>query len=123
MSRKANSPQTSLICVLLAAAILVSFWPVIFNGFIDYDDQDYVTENSPVRAGLTFTGLIWAFTTGWAANWHPLTWVSHMVDVQLFGLNASLHHASNLVLHIINTLLLFLILKQITGSKCRSSIV
>src|SRR5258706_15801689 len=109
MDRTSNARYTILICVLLAAATLASFWPVIHADFINYDDPDYVTENPRVRAGLTAPGVAWAFTSYEASNWHPLTWLSHMMDVQLFGVEPKMHHVSNLALHIFNAILLFLV--------------
>src|SRR5436305_11686686 len=77
--------RPSIICLLLVAATLLSFWPVTHSEFINYDDQDYVTENPHVQKGPTWDGLHWAFTSTYASNWHPLTWLSHMLDVQLFA--------------------------------------
>jgi Tfp pilus assembly protein PilF len=109
--------------VLLVAIALVAFAPVFSYGLVDYDDIAYITDNSNVRAGLTLSGIRWAFTTGYMANWHPLTWLSHMVDVQLFGENAGAYHAVNLLLHVLNTLLLFAVLRRTTGSLERSALV
>src|SRR5207253_1589319 len=97
--RTAKLRKDVLACSFLVIAILVSFWPVLTARFINYDDPEYVTENAQVRAGITPQGLQWAFVTDRAANWHPLTWLSHMLDVQLFGLNPKMHHAVNLFLH------------------------
>src|SRR5215831_20955779 len=92
----------------VAAAVLVSitvlaYFPVGHYGFVNYDDPAYIYQNPPVTHGLTLQGVSWAFTTGHEANWHPLTWLSHMTDVQLYGLNAGPHHVMNLLLHIVNT--------------------
>ncbi|MGD0660868.1 MAG: hypothetical protein ABSD38_22635, partial [Syntrophorhabdales bacterium] len=84
-----------VICLLLAAATALAFCQVARNAFVTYDDPVYVTENTYVKAGLTSEGIEWAFTTGHASNWHPLTWLSHMLDVQLFGLNPGWHHFIN----------------------------
>ncbi len=118
-----NPRRTSLICLLLGAITLAIFWPSLNHSFLDYDDQQYVTENSHVRAGLTWNGLLWAFRTNHAGNWHPLTWLSHMLDCQLYGLNPFGHHLSNLLLHIAGTLLLFLFLNNATGAAWRSAFV
>ena len=91
--------------------------------FVDYDDIDYISSNPHVAAGLTWEGIRWAFTTGYSANWHPLTWMSHMLDVQLFGMNAGAHHVVNLVLHVLSTLLLFGILRRMTGAVGKSAFV
>jgi len=111
------------ICLFLIAAILAVFWQVRFHEFLEYDDNVYVTENPHVNTGLTLKGIIWAFTTHHASNWHPLTWLSHMLDCQLYGLNPAGHHLTNLVFHIASTLLLFLVLKGMTGALWRSGFV
>lgn len=85
--------------------------------FNNYDDNLYVTENQQVQAGLTVGGLCWAFTTGHASNWHPLTWLSHMLDCELYGLNPMGHHWTNIQIYLTNTLLLFFVLQYLTGSK------
>ena len=79
---------------------LVVYAPVRNYDFLNYDDPDYVTENPHVTAGLTWNGIWWALTTDHAANWHPLTWFSHMLDVQMYGLNPGPHHVTNVILHI-----------------------
>ncbi|MGA1863995.1 MAG: tetratricopeptide repeat protein [bacterium] len=93
------------------------------NGFINFDDMEYVVKNPQVNSGLTFEGIKWAFTKFHFYNWHPLSWISHMVDYEIYGLNAGGHHLTNLLLHILNTLLLFLVLKWITGSVWRSAFI
>ena len=108
---------------LLAAAVFVSFLPVLRNGFTGYDDPIYVTANAHVSAGLTWDGLRWAFTRAYASNWHPLTWLSHALDCSLFGVNPAGHHLSSLLLHIANTLLLFFWLSGLTGATGRSAFV
>ena len=111
------------LALLLLALTIIAYLPVRYCDFINYDDLDYVTVNPHVQSGLTWNGIIWAFTTGHAANWHPLTWLSHMFDVQLFGLNPVGHHLTNLVLHIANTLVLFWLIMQRTGAPGRSLFV
>ena len=113
------------VCIYLALALttLAVFWQVRSYSFINYDDNDYVSENLHVQAGLTREGIIWAFTTGHGNNWHPVTWLSHMLDCQLFGTEPGRHHLTNLLLHIINTLLLFAIFKQMTGALWQSAFV
>lgn len=112
-----------LALVLIAAVTLAVYWPVLHNGFIDFDDEDYVTANMMVRQGLTLKGCVWAFTTVHAGNWHPLTWLSHMLDVELFGLNPLGHHATSLLIHIANSLLLCTLLYRLTGFLGRSMAV
>jgi len=110
-------------CVALVSITLLAFAAVRDFGFVDYDDLNYVADNPHVRQALTWGGVRWAFTSGYFANWHPLTWLSHMLDVQLFGVNAGAHHAVNLSLHILNTLLLFGVLRRMTGAIWRSAFV
>jgi len=112
-----------LALALIAAVTIVVYWPVVHNGFIDYDDTDYVTVNMIVRQGLTWKGFIWSFTAFHAGNWHPLTWLSHMLDIQLFDLNPMGHHTVNLLLHVANAVLLCLLLQQLTGFLGRSMAV
>jgi tetratricopeptide (TPR) repeat protein len=108
---------------LLVVVTVFAYAPVRHYGFVALDDQGYVMRNPQVRAGLTWAGMRWAFTTGYAANWHPLTWLSHMLDVQLFGLHAGAHHVVNLCLHLASTLLLWATLRRMTGSLGRSTFV
>lgn len=115
--------HAAIICFLLAAATLAAYWPARLNDFVQYDDQDYVTANSHVQQGLTWDGTLWAFQTSHSANWHPVTWLSHMLDCQLFGLRPAGHHLTNVLLHILNTVLLFLVLRQITFAPARSAFV
>ena len=112
-----------LIAVALAAATLTVYGQVISHQFIGLDDDLYILDNSMVNAGLTLRGIAWAFSTFHAANWHPLTWLSHMIDVQLFGLNAGGHLLVNSLIHVSNTLLVFLFLKRVTGARWRSALI
>jgi len=84
--------RTLLLCLLLTIAVLVCYNPVVHNGFLNYDDDQYITNNAHVRAGLTGATVKWAFTAYDKANWHPLTWLSHALDFELFGLNPAGHH-------------------------------
>jgi tetratricopeptide (TPR) repeat protein len=118
-----NTRRTLLICALLGAVTLAMYWPVFHHDFVKYDDPDYVTENPHVLRGLTWANVSWAFRTGLAGSWHPLTWLSHLVDVQLFGLNAGWHHLTNLLFHAANAVLLFLVLQRMTGTAWRSAVV
>src|SRR5262249_46377646 len=115
--------STLWVSVGLVAANLVVYSPVRQYDFVYFDDQHYVTENPVVAAGLTWRGVVWAFTTGHAANWHPLTWLSHMLDVQLYGMHAGGHHLTNLLFHILNTLLLFFVLRKMTAEWRPSAFV
>ena len=105
-----------LIALLLALITLLVYLPVTRSGFLDYDDDDYVTNNQMVQNGLTLAGIQWAFTTDHAGNWHPLTWLSHMTDCELFGLNPAAHHFVNVLFHAANAVLLFVLLLRLTGA-------
>ena len=115
-----NTRRTVLACVLLSAVTLAAFWPIIHNDFVSYDDRDYVTENPHVLGGLTWANAGWAFQAGHAGNWHPLTWLSHMVDVQVFGLRPGWHHLISLLFHTANAVLLLVLLQRLTGAFWRS---
>ena len=104
-----------LLSVTLFLVVVWTFFPALKNGFVTYDDTSYVTENAHVKGGLTWEDLRWAFTSREASNWHPLTWISHMVDCQLFGLQPWGHHLTSVVIHAVNAVLLFLLLRQTTG--------
>jgi Flp pilus assembly protein TadD len=109
--------------LLLVLLVLAAFWPVTGNGFLRYDDDFYLTDNPVVRKGATVEGLAWALTSFRAANWHPLTWWSHMADVSLFGLRPGAHHLVNLLLHMAAAVLLFTFLLRSTGAAGRSLFV
>jgi tetratricopeptide (TPR) repeat protein len=111
------------ICLLLALATLSVYLPVRHHGFIALDDGDYVKDNRMVQAGLTWAGIKWAFTTGHSGNWHPVTWLSHMCDAQFFGGGPKAPHLTNLLLHATNALLLFGLLRRLTGALARSALV
>ncbi len=112
-----------LICLFLAAISFVVYGRSLFNGFINYDDGDYITENAHVRSGLTGETFRWAFTTYTAGNWHPLTWISHALDVQMFGLAPAGHHLNSMIFHGLNVVMLFLLLWKATGFQGRSLVV
>jgi tetratricopeptide (TPR) repeat protein len=115
-------PSTA-ICLLLALVTLAVYWLAALNGFVNYDDPDYVTSNPHVQGGLNWRNILWAFGSGHASNWHPLTWLSHMLDWQCFGDNATGHHLTSVAFHVANTLLLFLVLRRMTGAQWRSAFV
>jgi predicted negative regulator of RcsB-dependent stress response len=114
---------TRLICLLIIFATVVVFHQLPSHDFINLDDNLYVYENPQVRAGLTPENIVWSFTVFEAFNWHPLTWISHMLDCELFGLRPGLHHLTNLLFHLMNTALLLLVLRRMTGSLWRSGFV
>ncbi len=112
-----------VICLFLATATISTFWQVHDHGFVDYDDFQYIVENPNVRSGLTWEGVVWALTTTHMSNWHPLTWLSHMMDCEIYGTKAGGHHLTNLLFHVANTLLLFVALKRMTKAFWRSAFV
>ena len=122
-ARPTRNQLFAVICLVLALVTVVVYWPITHHSFTNFDDDGYITGNSHVKSGLTWSGLVWAFENTETTNWHPLTWISHMVDCQLYGLNAGGHHLTNLLFHIANTLLLFLLLNELTGALWRSAFV
>jgi len=106
--------------LLLAVVVLGLYWPVNGYDFIAMDDNLYLVENPDIQKGLSRQGLYWAMTTLYTANWHPLTWLSLMADYEFYGLNAAGYHVSSLLLHVLNTLLLFFLLQRITGETWKS---
>ncbi len=119
-SRRRALWAASLVLVL---ATLGAYWRVQEQGFIELDDQRYVEENLQVRQGLSLDGVVWAFTTQHASNWHPLTWLSHMLDCELFGVDPGAHHLTNLLLHIGSALLLLAVMMRLTGAPWASLFV
>ncbi len=111
------------ICLFLTVATLSTFWQGRNHEFVVYDDLLYVVENSHVQAGLTWKGITWAFTTNHASNWHPLTWLSHMLDCHIYGLNPGGHHFTNILLHVLNGLMVFLVLRQMSRGLWQSAFV
>jgi len=109
-----------MLAALLAVATLAVYYPATGNSFVDFDDPLYVTQNPHVQAGLSWRNVAWAFRSMDAANWHPLTWISHMADCQFFALNPTGHHAVSVLLHALNAVLLFLLLNKATGFRWRS---
>ena len=110
-------------CLVLAAGTLAVYWPVAGFEFVNFDDPFYVTDNAQVRAGISRAGLKWALGASAAANWHPVTWMSHMVDCQVHGLKAGGHHTTSLLLHVANSWLLFALLLGLTGKRGQSFVV
>src|SRR5206468_9125402 len=110
----------SIVLVLVTFSV---FLPLGWHDFVNYDDPDYVTANPHVESGLKWDNVIWAFTTGHASNWHPLTWLSHMLDCQVFGQHAGAQHVTNAGFHLVNTVLLLLLFRSLTGALWRSALV
>ncbi|MBW2569478.1 MAG: glycosyltransferase family 39 protein [Deltaproteobacteria bacterium] len=114
-----------IICLFLIITTLAVYWQVTNHEFLNYDDDIYITKNHHVQAGLNLESAIWSFTSGTMVSnyWHPLTWLSHMLDFQLYGMNAGGHHMTSLLFHITNTLLLFFIFRRMTGNIWQSGCV
>src|SRR6266498_5997802 len=113
--------QTVGICLSLAVLTWLVFGQTLWHDFINYDDPHYVYENTKITGGLSINGIAWAFTHIHSLNWHPLTTISHMLDCQLYGLKAGWHHFTNVLLHSLAAILLFLALQQMTGAVWRSA--
>ncbi len=115
--------RTAGIYLILILSTVIAYWGVSNNDFISYDDHAYVSENTHVLQGLNGKNIVWAFTTGSQGNWHPLTWISHMLDCELFGAEPVGHHLINLLLHLVNTLLLFELMRRMTRALWPSAFV
>jgi tetratricopeptide (TPR) repeat protein len=118
-----KAPSDLWIYALLTAGIFAAYVPVLRFGFVNYDDPVYIANNPHVSGGITWSGMVWAFTHSFAGNWFPLTWISHMLDCQFFGLDAGVHHFTNLAIHTAATLLLFAVLRRITQARWPSALV
>jgi Flp pilus assembly protein TadD len=123
MSRQPTTRIHLAICALLAVAVLVIYWQTLDFTFTNYDDPIYVTENANVQAGVTLDSARWAFTTLSGSNWHPLTWLSHMLDWQMYGNQPGMHHLTNVLIHLLSSILLFLLLSRMTDSVWCSAFV
>ena len=123
LDHQVNLKQDIIICVLLAVTVLAVYWQVINHQFVNYDDDLYVTKNVHVQNGLTWEGIKWAFSFNNVVYLHPLTWMSHMLDVQLYGMDPGRHHLTSVWIHIVNSILLFLVLNRMTGAAWRSGFV
>jgi len=120
---KHGAAPAAAICALLIVVIFVAFWGLLSSAFVNYDDNVYVTENTRVQRGITWDNARWAFTTTYFGFYYPVTWLSHMVDCQLYGLDAGKHHLTSVVIHAVNAVLLFLLLLRMTGALWRSALV
>src|SRR6266496_3985368 len=123
MNSKSAATLDRILPWLLALVTLALFGPVCGHSFLNFDDPAYVTDNPHVRDGLSLDNIRWAFTSGHSGNWHPLTWLSHMLDCQLFGLRPGAHHLTNVLQHTANTLLLFVLLRGMSGALWPSAAV
>ena len=118
-----NRAHEWLLGLILAALTVLVFWPVGTHEFFNFDTPQYILHNSHVTGGLTLENVRWAFTTGYMSNWHPLTWLSHMLDVELFGLTPKGHHLVSLVFHILSAELLLYFLLRSSGQRWPSMMV
>jgi len=109
-----DSARNACICLLLAAFTLVCYWPVLSHKFVCFDDEHYLIDSGYVAQGLTWQGTVWALRTGYFSNWHPVTWLSYMLDAQIYGMSPGAFHFTNLLFHVANSLLLFSLLKSMT---------
>ncbi len=121
--KQTTNPQLPVVIVLLLVVTIAAYLPVLHADFVNFDDEAYVTANPHVQSGLTAEAFKWAFNVGYQFNWHPLTWISHMLDCQFFGAGPAGPHAVNLLLHLANTLLLFFVLNRMTKSLWKSAFV
>src|ERR1051325_1328466 len=121
----ANHSKLRVMAIALALGIatVLLYLPVRQFTFLNWDDLSYVSTNDHVRGGLTWQGIVWSFTHSHSANWFPLTWISHMLDCQIYGLNPAGHHLTNALLHAANAALLFLLLWKVTSAVWRSALV
>ena len=119
----AENPRTWRVCGALAVAVVLVFSGALRCGFVDYDDPAYIVSNAEIQHGLTARSLWWALSTGAASNWHPLTWLSHILDAAIYGLKPAGHHLTSLLLHAANSVLLLLLLRRMTGALWRSAFV
>ncbi len=118
-----NARPEVMVCLFLVIVTLAVYWQVRNHSFVNFDDGLYVTDNYHVRAGLSLESVKWALTETEAANWHPLTRLSHMLDVQLFGMNAGAHHMTSLFFHLANTVLLFFVFNRMTGCYGKAALL
>ena len=121
--RVPSRSPTLAICGLLLLAVVAVYGQTAWFDFLNYDDGTYVADNAAIRQGVSWKGIAWSFTAFDGANWHPVTWLSHMLDCQLFGLRAGWHHAVNVMLHAANSILLYLLLLRMTAATWRSAAV
>ncbi len=123
MEYRSRKNRVFLVSLLLAAVTLGVYLRALECNFVTFDDEAYVTENEHVQKGVTWEGIVWAFSFNEYTYWHPLTWLSHMLDCELYGVDASMHHFSSVLLHAANVVLLFLVLRLATGALWKSGFV
>ncbi len=113
----------TIICVFLTIALCSLYLQVKDHQFVNFDDDLYVTDNRHVFSGLNLENIKWSLTRVYVSNWHPLTWISHMIDVEIFGMKPGMHHLTNVIFHVLNSILLLTVLNKMTGSLWRSAVV
>jgi protein O-mannosyl-transferase len=123
METKSEKYRIFWISLFLIVITLALYWPVRTYDFVKYDDYKYVTANRYIQSGITSKSIWWAFTSGYASNWHPVTWLSHMLDYEIFGLNPGAYHLVNLSFHIVNTLLLLIVFFRMTKALWASAFI
>src|SRR5262245_50673884 len=123
MSLTSRLRHPATMAVLLALAVLAVYAPALRFDFTNYDDPYYVTENPRVANGLNADGIRWAFANAHTGNWHPITWLSHQADASLFALRPAGHHATSILIHALNTILVFLLFRDLTGAFWRSAML
>ena len=123
MARLRTNIKPIVICLCLVLATGAVFGVAVTFDFLVYDDPDYINDNHYIRTGFSIRGVVWAFTATLQDHWHPVTMLSHMLDCQLFGLNPAGHHFTNILFHILNTILLFVLLQRMTKSLWPSALV
>jgi len=120
---KLENRNKLIFCVFISILTIAVYWQIQNHEFINYDDDIYITENTNISKGFTSEAIRWAFTTPYASNWHPITWLSHSFDYQLYGLEPGGHHRTNLIFHTANAILLFLVFMRMTGAFWQSTLV
>ncbi|MBI4811713.1 MAG: hypothetical protein HY800_09800, partial [Ignavibacteriales bacterium] len=123
INQKSDKVQRLAIILIIIVVTCIAYQNVLNNRFINFDDTEYVTKNDHVHDGISVETIIWSFKSNDAANWHPLTWMSHALDCSLFGLDAKYHHAMNLLLHLFSSIILFLVIDRMTSARWQSAFV
>ena len=118
-----KSWMKAILSLIIAVSVFTVYYQVISFDFINFDDPVYVKDNPIIKHGISWQGTKWAFSVVYASNWHPLTWISHMVDVELYSMRPGMHHLTNVFLHMLNSILLFIVIERMTGTLWKSAFV
>lgn len=121
--QRMENRKNLIFCLFLSIVTIGIFWQIQDHEFIIFDDPGYIYENKHVIRGLTFEAVKWAFLESHAANWHPITWISHILDFEMYGLDPGGHHRTNLIFHTVNAILLFLVFLRMTGGFWQSAVI